>query len=199
MDAYFSKPRFACFVKMVIHDVVQEIMKTILAIFLATASASLASDVESKVHSATNGNNVVCTQSFTRDGITNLVCKTYTSSGKVSGVIQHVYYQGNIALELWKMEDGLTASAHSIPGVKIGTHFTPDGVLDHVNLMTTNVITLDHFTVTNGFLYPISGEDLRKANAISKDVGELFRSVTNIPPEEFKERAVDLNKKHKAK
>ncbi len=172
-------------------------MKAILTVLLATVAASLAGDVETTVNSVTNGTRVVRTQTFTRDGTTNLVRKTYTRDGATNLVRHTVHCRGELALELWEMENGLTCSAHSIPGVKVGTHFTPDGVLDHVNLMTTNLVTLDHFTVTNGFLCPISGADLRKANEISEDVGALITSVTNMPPEDFKARALELIKKHK--
>ncbi len=162
--------------------VVQEKMKAILTVLLATVTASLAGDVETTAISVTNGTRVVRTQAFTRDGTTNLVCMTYTRDGAINLIRQTVHVRGALALELWEKQDGLTCSAHSIPGVNVGTHFTPDGVLDHVNLMTTNLVTLDHFTVTNGLLHPVSSTDLRKANEVSGDIVELIGSVTNTPP-----------------
>lgn len=174
-------------------------MKTIVTILLATAFASLASDVEPTVSCVTNRNGIVRTQTFTRNGNTNLVRMTCTRGGTIALVRQTVYSCGDLALELWDMEDGLTCTTHSILGVKVGTHFTPDGVLDHVNLMTTNIVTLDHFTVTNGLLCPVSSADLQKVNVITEDVVELIGSVTNVPPEEFKARAVELINKHKTK
>ena len=173
-------------------------MKTILTFLLATVLASLAGETEPDVSCVTNGNRVVYTETFTRNASTNLVRKTYTRSSVTNLVRQNVYYRGDLALELWDQDPyGLTCSAHSIAGMKVGTHFTPDGIFDHVNIMTTNLVTLDHFTVANGLLCPSASADLRKGNEITEDVVILIKSVTNTPPYEFKARAVELIKKHR--
>ena len=147
----------------------------------------------------TNGNRFVTTETFTRAGVTNLVRKTCIHDGKVLGVFQEVFYRGTRVLWIDQTDNGLTCSAEAVPGVDVGTHFTPEGTLDTVNLMTKELITVDHFTVTNGLIYPVSTAVLAQFNDITKDVKTLFSpaNVRKGPPAGFGAQAVDLVNKHR--
>lgn len=171
-------------------------MKTALALLLITSATVIAQDIASTVSTVANKNSVVTTEAFTRAGVTNLVRRTYVRDGTVQLVRQQVYRGTNVALEMIEMDNGLTCSAKTGLDVEVGTHFTPSGKLDTVNLMARDVVTVDHFTVTNGLLYAASTADINKANEIGRDVGTLIRSVTNTTPEQFREQAIELMEKH---
>jgi len=97
------------------------------------------------------------------------------------------------------MEDGLTWSAHSVPGITVGTHITPNGTLDHVNLMATNIVTINHFSVTNGLLYPAPMAAIRKSNEIAQDFKKVVDAVINKAPNKARSELKKLINKHTKK
>lgn len=180
-------------------DVLQE-MKTKIILLALLASASVADDIQTCVSARTNAaNRVTTTEAFTRGGITNLIRDTTVKNGKTLLRRQRVYHDGVLALEMVEMDNGLTWVAQTGLTFNVGTHLTPDGRLDNVNLMGPNVVTLDHFTVTNGLLHPISTADMKKANEIGQDMKTLLdpENVRKNTKEEFLGQALELIEKHK--
>ena len=175
-------------------------MKNILLVLILASSIVNAGDVKKTTFTKTKGKRTVTIDTYTRNSATNLVVrKIFRKDENKTYTIQKVYHNGKIALEIWNMNDGLTCSAHSISGVQVGTHFTPSGVLEHVNLMTTNLVTLDHFTVTNGILFPVSSVAIKKSNAINRDVKNLFIDfkIGKTDKEQFLKRAKGIVTKYK--
>ena len=174
-------------------------MKTKIILLALMAAAAAAGDVQMLVVVRTNAvNRVTTTETFTRGGITNLIRDTTVRKGKMIHRRQRLYHSGILALDMVEMDDGLTWVAQSGLPFNVGTHLTPDGRLDNVNLMGSGVVTLDHFTVTNGLLYPIATADIKKANEITKDMKALLdpENVRKSTRKEFQGQALELIEKH---
>lgn len=177
-------------------------MKKIFLVLALVSSVVIARDVEKTASTKTKGERTVTVDTYTRAGATNLVVrKIFRKDENKTYTIQRVYHDDKIALEIWNMNDGLTFSAKSGLDFDVGTHFTPEGKLDAVNLMTTNLMIVDHFTVTNGLLYPVATSEITRSNEIGKDMKKLFdlENVKKSTPDEFVGQALDLMKKHKKK
>jgi len=174
-------------------------IKAILLSVVLAASVVAADDVEKKTTVTTNGQRVVTVDAYTRAGATNLTVKTIVrlDEGKTYR-IQNVYRNGKVALEITDLGYGIGYSVKSETDCSVGTHFTADGVLDNINLMNTNLMTLDHFTVTNGVLFPISSAEIKKANAVGTDIKEIFSDFRTgkAGRDEFLERAQGIVTKH---
>lgn len=180
-------------------SVLQE-MKTKIILLALLASAAVADDIQTSVSARTNAaNRVTTTETFTRGAVTNLIRDTTVKDGKTILRRQRVYHNGMLALETVDMDNGLTWVAQTGLTFNVGTHLTPDGKLDSVNLMGPGVVTLDHFTVTNGLLHPISTADIGKANEISQDMRTLLdpENVRKSTKEDFLGQTLELIEKHK--
>jgi hypothetical protein len=181
-------------------DTVLQEMKTKVMLLALLASAAAADDIQTSVSVRTNvANRVTTTEAFTRGGITNLIRDTTVKDGKMILRRQRVYHSCVLALEMVEMDNGLTWVAQTGLPFNVGTHFAPDGKLDNVNLMGPGVVTLDHFTVTNGLLHPISTADIKKANEIGQDMKTLLdpENVRRSTKEEFLGQTLELIEKHK--
>ena len=175
-------------------------MKTKIILLALLASAAVADDIQTSVSARTNAaNRVTTTETFTRGAVTNLIRDTTVKDGKTILRRQRVYHNGMLALETVDMDNGLTWVAQTGLTFNVGTHLTPDGKLDSVNLMGPGVVTLDHFTVTNGLLHPISTADIGKANEISQDMRTLLdpENVRKSTKEDFLGQTLELIEKHK--
>jgi hypothetical protein len=175
-------------------------MKTTIILLALSASAAVADDIQTSVLARTNAaNRVTRTETFTRGGITNLIRDTTVKGGKIILRRQRVYHNGMLALEMVDMDNGLTWVAQTGLTFNVGTHLTPDGKLDNVNLMGPGVVTLDHFPVTNGLLYPISTADIKKANEIGQDMKTLLdpENVRKSAKEDSLGQTLELIEKHK--
>ena len=180
-------------------NVAGENMKILIAILVLGVGILLASDLKSTTSTKTKGNRATTTETFTRSGVTDLVRNVTVRDGNVLLVRQRIYHAGVLALEMNQMDNGLTCVLQPEAAVRVGTHYTAEGNLDNVNLMMTNsIVTVDHFTVTNGLLYPVSRAEIKKANEIGTDVADFITSVTNRTPEQSREELRELLKKHKA-
>jgi hypothetical protein len=150
------------------------------ALLWLTTLVAGADDVQKSSTTTVKNGRTVTVETYTRNGATNLVAKT-TSWRDGKGIqrtlmIQQVYRTNVLALEIWSADNGITLSAKAGSDVDVGTHFTPRGELDNVNLMTKDSVTIDHFAVSNGVLRPASTSLIEKANAVTKDMKGLFDS-----------------------
>jgi len=173
-----------------------------IAILLtATLAASVmaADDVAEKTTVTTNGQRIVTLDTYTRSGETNLTVKTIVrqDEGKTYRM-QNVYRNGKLALEITDLGYGIGYSVKPETDCNVGMHFTSDGQLDNVNLMTTNLMTLDHFSVTNGVLKPLPSVEIKKANEVTGDVKALFTDLKTgkANADQFIERAMGIKQKY---
>ena len=174
--------------------------KIILLLFLVLSA--MADDIVISTSAHTNLSNGVKTKAvFTRAGVTNLVCETTIKDGEMFFRRQSVFHKEQLALDIIEMDSGITWSTGTNLAFTVGTHLTVDGKLDNVNLMGPDVVTLDHFSVTNGLLNPISFDEIKKANDIGQDMKVLFNqeNVRNSTKEEFLGQALEFIEKHKSK
>jgi len=162
----------------------------------------MADDIVLSTSTQTNSTNIINTRTvFTRAGITNLVCETTIKEGEIFFRRQLVFHKAQLALDIIELNNEITWTAGTNLAFTVGTHLTADGKLDSVNLMKSGVVTLDHFSVTNGLLEPISSDEIKKANEISQDMKSLFNkeSVRKGTKEEFLRQTQELIDKHKNK
>lgn len=176
-------------------------MKMAIPFLLVATAASLAADDVAKTTTVTtNGQRIVIVDAFTRAGVTNLTVKTIVrqDEGKTYR-IQNVYRNGQVALGITDLGYGIGYSVEPETDCKVGMHFTSDGLLDNVNLMTTNLMTLDHFSVTNGVLKPLPSAEIKKANEVTDDVKALFSDLKTgkANTDQFPERAMGIKEKYR--
>jgi len=169
------------------------------ALALALAATADNDDVLKVTACTTNGQRIVTKDTYTRAGATNLIVKTiFRGDENKTYRIQNVYRNGKLVMDIWDMNDGLTISVKAQNDCIAGTHFTTNGILTEVNLMDTNIVMLDHFTVTNNVLHPISAREIRKANEVTVDVKAFFdpSNIKTNTPESFAAQAAAIRKKH---
>ena len=101
-------------------------------------------------------------------------------------------------MEIWDMGDGLTFSVKPQSDCSVGTHFNLEGALVNASLMDANLMTLDHFVVTNGLLTPVSSVEIQKSNRIATDISALLapENLRKSTPGEISAQAVDLMMKN---
>jgi len=171
----------------------------ILLMVVWAVSVVAADDVAKTTTVTTNGQRIVIVDAFTRSGVTNLTVKTIVrqDEGKTYR-IQNVYRNCKVALEITDLGYGIGYSVKPETDCNVGMHFTSDGQLDNVNLMTTNLMTLDHFSVTNGVLQPLPSVEIKKANEVTGDVKALFTDLKTgkANADEFLERAMVIKQKY---
>ena len=173
--------------------------KAILLSVVLAASVVAADDVAKMTTVTTNGQRVVILDAYTRAGVTNLTVKTIVRLDEAKTYrIQNVYRNGKVALEITDLGYGIGYSVKPETDCNVGTHFTAYGALDNVNLMDTNLMTLDHFTVTNGILIPLPSAEIKKGNAIGRDVKELFTDFKTgkADADQFLDRAKGIKGKY---
>jgi len=97
------------------------------------------------------------------------------------------------------MGGGLTFSVKSGNDCEVGTHFTPEGKLDNVDLMTKDGLFIDNFTVTDGILHPVESSKIEKANEITQDMKKVFdpENVEKNTPADFINGFKNIIDKHK--
>ena len=158
-------------------------MKVLITIFILSVGIALAGDIKSTTSTKIKSNRTTTTEIFTRSGATNLVRTITVRDGDVLLVCQRIYYAGVLALMMTQTDDGLTCVLQPEAAVRVGTHYSAEGNLDNINLMMTHsTVTVDHFTVTNGLLYPASSASITKANELSADFVDFIEIVTNRTP-----------------
>lgn len=180
-----------------------KIIYKVICLICAFASLGVkANDLTKTTTCQTNGQRVVTLEVYRRSGATNLTVKTISRMDDPKMCrIQNVYRNEKVIMDVADMGDGLTILVIAQSECNAGTHFSPAGTLANVSLMDTNLMLLDHFSVTNGVLVPSSSVEIQKANGVAADINELFdpENIRKSSPEEFSEQAVELMKKHENK
>ncbi|MGD0516649.1 MAG: hypothetical protein ABSA26_03870 [Thermoguttaceae bacterium] len=180
-------------------------MRTTLALvcFIFSISIVLADDLEVKTKREKIENGVIITDTYTRKSAIILWVQKTDTHDKGKFIIQRVYNNNKIALEILEMKetvgDGFSFFVKSGNDCDVGAHFTPEGKLDNVTLGTKDGIITDHFTVTDGLLHPMESSKIEKANKIGQDMKKLFapENIEKSTPAEFGKQVDKLIDKHK--
>jgi hypothetical protein len=87
---------------------------------------------------------------------------------------------------------------HSVPGVDAVTSAKPDGTMQSISLVTTNMALLRSFNVVDGLLSPVPMAEVRRANALQGEVKDLFQDFQSgdASGDEFMDRAKGIVKKY---
>jgi hypothetical protein len=113
---------------------------------------------------------LVTYEEFTRSGQTNLLRVT-TSKDGVTNAIAHNFYHQGIYLGRYSQGGGFTF-VNTAVGAPCTLAFVWDSSnqLRGVSVATTNYVTLDSFTYTNGRFYPVSSSEIEGSNRKTKDI-----------------------------
>lgn len=113
---------------------------------------------------------LVTYEEFTRGGQTNLLRITSVSEG-VTNSIAHNFYQQGAYLGRYSQGSGCTFvnSAVSAPFV-LTFVWDSSNQIRAASVMTTNYVTLDSFTFTNGMFYPVPSSEIAESNRKTKDI-----------------------------
>ncbi len=87
---------------------------------------------------------------------------------------------------------------HSVPGVNAVTSAKPDGTMQSISLVTTNLTVLRSFNVVDGLLSPVPMTEVKRANALQGEVKDLFQDFQSgdASGDEFMDRAKGIVKKY---
>jgi hypothetical protein len=179
----------------------RKLMRIAILAAIALVTPVMASDDLVKTTTCqTNGQRIVTLDTYTRAGKINLTVKTVVRENdrKAYYRIQNVYRNGQVVMDINDMGDGLIISAKTQAECNVGTLFRTNSGLAEVTLMDANLTTLDHFTVTNGVLYPSPSTSIIKVNEIGADIRKLFdpANMQKTTPKEFAQEASKLKEKY---
>ncbi len=185
-------------------------MKTKLRLsILGIAVLFLASQIQAQdVHAFTTSKTNLETQSiyitdiYTRDGMTNLVCRTKLKRGSIQIRIQQIYCDGKLLGEVEddKVNKIFGTYAEANRPYDLAFQFYSDKTLRSVSI-GTNGILADAFTCTNGVLFPLDSSTIKKANEIGTGMKELLdpKNVHGKTPEEFRQQVQEFIETNKNK
>src|SRR5262245_12974604 len=135
-------------------------MKAIIGCLLCCLSAFAADTSEIQVVARTDAKvspgYLVTYEEFTRSGQTNLLRITSFKDGVTNSVAHNFYHQG-VFLGRYSQASGYTFvnAAAGAPYV-LGFVWDSSNQIRSASVTTTNYVTLDMFTYTNGVFYPVS-------------------------------------------
>lgn len=140
----------------------------LIAAFILSCITAIAADTGVHMTASTSTNAetgaVHLEETFTRNGQTNLVRKTTTKGGIVTGRIQRFYHDGEfVAVHLVVSKPAYMArESFSTTGssCSVNVDFSPTKEIERVIITRTKGNVVDGFTATNGVFYPVSNSDL---------------------------------------
>jgi len=114
--------------------------------------------------------NLVTYEEFTRSGQTNLLRVTSVKDGVTNSVAHNFYHQGAY-LGRYSQGGGFTFvnSAASAPFV-LNFVWDSSNQVRSASVTTTNHVTLDSFTCTNGAFYPVASPAIEESNRKLKNI-----------------------------
>jgi len=184
-------------------------MKTILwFLVLATAIPSVAQikaqDVQVATTAETNleSKTVTATDTFTRNGKTNLVRVVKLQEAAMKGGIQKIYHDNLLLGTILVDKDGNVLEISTEPNPKYSLSFDlwhSDKRLIGVSILDTNFSLIDGFNCTNGILIPVGSSQIRKFNQFDNETAEFVRTNSRAgkSAKEFGREVVDFIEKHK--
>jgi hypothetical protein len=103
-------------------------------------------------------------ETFTRNGKTNLIRKTKTENGVVTGRIQRFYHDGEFVAGHVVVSKPANMARESFSTAEsscaVSVDFSPTKEIERVIITRTKGNVLDGFTATNGVFYPVSNSEL---------------------------------------
>jgi hypothetical protein len=149
-------------------------MKAIIACLLCCLSVFAADTNEIRVVRRTDAKvspgYLVTYEEFTRSGQTNLLRITSVKDG-VTNSIAHNFYHHGTYLGRYSRGGGYTFvnSAASAPYL-LAFVWDSSNQIRTASVTTTNYVTLDSFTYTNGIFYPVASSAIEESNRKTKDI-----------------------------
>ena len=149
-------------------------MKTIIVCLLSCLSA-FAGDTN-EIHVVTRTDTkvspgyLVTYEEFTRNGQTNLLRVTTTKDG-VTNSIAHNFYHHGAYLGRYSQGGGYSF-VNTAAGAPCALSFVWDSSnqIRTASVTTTNYVTLDSFTFTNGIFYPVASSEIEESNRKTKGI-----------------------------
>ena len=113
---------------------------------------------------------LVTFEEFSRGGQTNLLRTTTVKDGVTNSIAHNFYHQGAY-LGRYSQAAGHTFvnSAASAPFI-LTFAWDSSNQIRTASVTTTNYVTLDSFTCTNGMFYPVANSEIEETNRKTKDI-----------------------------
>jgi hypothetical protein len=149
-------------------------MKAILGCLLCSLLNSGADTNEIRVVTRTNAQvspgYLVTYEEFTRNGQTNLIRITSAKDGVTNSIAHNFYYLGAY-LGRYSQGGGYTfVNTAARAPCAISFVWDSSNQIRHASVTTTNYVTLDSFTCTNGIFYPVASSVIEESNRKTKDI-----------------------------
>ena len=149
-------------------------MKTIIGCLMWCLSVFAADTNEIRVVTRTDAKvspgYLVTYEEFTRSGQTNLLRTTTVKDGVTNSIAHNFYHQGAY-LGRYSQGGGYSFvnSAARAPYV-LTFVWDSSNRIRTASVTTTNYVTLDSFTYTNGIFYPVASSVIEESNRKTKDI-----------------------------
>ena len=139
---------------------------------------------------------------FTRDGIK--VLKIYRNRpDDLSKAItrQEVYYREKRILDIIDIQGRRSFLVKPNTPVSVGATVDNNGQTTDVIISGKDRVVKEWFMVKDTLLYPVSNEELARAQSLMSDIGNLFDpdNMKRLTKDEFVDQAVGVGIKHKKK
>jgi hypothetical protein len=186
-------------------------MKTkLLFLILGTSALSLAAQIASQdmqilTTAKTNleTKTVIVTDTFTRNGQTNLIQQIKFQNSAMKGGTQKIYHDGFLLGTVFIEKDGnvLGLTTEPNPNYSLGFDFQSGSGkrLRSASIMDTNFTLIDGFDNTNGMLIPVEGSQIEKFNRFDSETAEFVKTNNRAgkSSKELGREVEDFIEKHK--
>jgi hypothetical protein len=163
-----------------------------------------AQDVQFVTTAKTNSETrtIIITDTFIRNGETNLVRQIRFQNAAVSGGVQKIYHDNLLLGTVLVGKDGKILDISTEPNPKYCLSFDlwhSDKHRIGASIMDTNYSLIDGFNCTNGILIPVKSSQIEKFNQFNDETAEFVKTNSRAgkSDKEFGRQVEDFIEKHK--
>jgi hypothetical protein len=171
-------------------------------LFLAARIAAQDIQIFTTVKTNLETKTVIVTDTFTRNGQTNLVRQIKFQQAAMKGGIQKIYHDGSLlgTVTIEKDRNVLGLMTEPNPNYSLGFDFqSGSNKLRSASIMDTNFTLIDGFDNTNGLLIPVESSQIEKFNQFNDETAEFVKTNSRAgkSDKEFGREVEDFIEKHK--
>jgi hypothetical protein len=145
---------------------------------------------------------VIVTDTFIRNGKTNLVRQIKSQNAAIQGGTQKIYHDNFLLGTVLVGKDGNVFEISTEPNPKYSLSFDlwhSDKHLIGASIMDTNYSLIDGFNCTNGILTPVESSQIEKFNQFDNEAAEFIKTNSRAgkSDKQFGREVEDFIEKHK--
>ena len=139
---------------------------------------------------------------YSRDGAMVLqITKKLSAAPDKTIIHQGIFYRGERVVDIIDIQGRRSFQIKPMLPLTVGATVDDKGQTTDVLLTGKHHALQEWFMVKDGLLYPVSNEELEKAQSLMSDMGDLFdpNNMKSLTKDEFVDKALGVAIKHKKK